>query len=57
MDQIRKYRTTKQVAADNCVKPQSVIAALCRNGHYLGLRPKKLPNRLLAWPLAGEGEK
>lgn len=31
-------------------KPQSIRAALCRHGHWCGLRPVKLPNGLLAWP-------
>lgn len=31
------------------IKPQTIRAALCRDGHYLGLRPVKLPNRRLLW--------
>jgi hypothetical protein len=50
MEPNREYRTTKEVAAAYNVQPQTVLAALCRHGHYLGLRPVKLPNRLLGWP-------
>lgn len=31
-------------------KPQSIRAALCRHGHWCGLRPFKLPNGMLLWP-------
>lgn len=31
-------------------KPQSIRAALCRHGHYFGLRPAKLPSGQLLWP-------
>ena len=30
--------------------PQSLRRALCLQGHYFGIRPVKLPNRMLAWP-------
>lgn len=32
------------------VSPNTIRQALCQRGHYLGVRPLKLPNRLLAWP-------
>lgn len=39
-----------EVLADHLkIKAQSIRAALCRDGHYLGLRPIKLPNRRLLW--------
>lgn len=41
--------TTEDVAIALCVKPQTVRASLCRSGHYMGLRPLKLPNRRLLW--------
>lgn len=41
--------TTDEVAAILHVLPQSVRASVCRNGHYLGIKPRKLPNRLLSW--------
>ena len=31
------------------VKPQTLRAALCRDGHYAGVKPHKLPSRFLAW--------
>ena len=37
-------------AADRLrVRPQTLRRALCLNGHYLGLRPTKLPNGRLLW--------
>lgn len=49
--QTKTYRTTGEVASAYNVKPQTVHAGYCRNGHYFGLVPTKLPNRFLAWPL------
>ena len=45
----RSY-STEQAAAALHVRPQTLRAALCRDGHYFGVRPVKLPNRMLAWP-------
>ena len=45
----RKY-STDGIAAQFMVKSASVRSAVCRNGHYMGIRPFKLPNGLLAWP-------
>lgn len=44
--------TTETLSADlgGKPKPQSLRAAVCRHGHYYGLRPLKMPNGLLAWP-------
>ena len=42
--------STEQAAAALHIRPQTLRAALCRDGHYFGIRPVKLPNRLLAWP-------
>lgn len=47
----RNY-STEQAAAVLKVKPQTLRAALCRDGHYFGLRPIKCPNRFLLWPAA-----
>ena len=41
--------STDELAAAFKVKPQSVRAALCRQGHFLGLRPVKLANGRLLW--------
>ena len=45
----RSY-STEQAAAALHIRPQTLRAALCRDGHYFGVRPIKLPNRMLAWP-------
>ena len=34
------------------VSPQTLRANLCKSGHYCGIKPRKLPNRLLLWPVA-----
>ena len=41
--------STEEAAAILKVKPQTLRAALCRDGHYFGIRPVKLPNRMLRW--------
>ena len=43
--------STEQAAAALHIRPQTLRAALCRDGHYFGIRPVKLPNRMLAWPV------
>jgi len=45
----RKY-STDEAAAQFLVKPDTLRAAVCRQGHYFGIRPVKAPNRLLHWP-------
>ncbi len=42
--------TTEQLADLFHVCPGSIRSALCRNGEWMGLRPIKLPNRMLLWP-------
>lgn len=42
--------STEELASQLRLKPQSLRAALCRDGHYFGLRPRKLPNGRLLWP-------
>ncbi len=42
--------STDEAATVLKVKSQTMRAGLCRDGHYLGMRPVKLPNRLLLWP-------
>jgi hypothetical protein len=42
--------STSEAARRFHVKEQTLRAALCRDGHYLGIRPRKLPNRMLDWP-------
>ena len=41
--------STEQAAAVLKVKPQTLRAALCRDGHYFGVRPQKARNRFLMW--------
>jgi hypothetical protein len=43
---------TEELAAALRIVPQTIRAGLCRNGHYLGLRPTKLPNGRLLWDAA-----
>ena len=47
-----KARTlsTEQAAAALHITAQTLRAAHCRDGHYFGVRPVKLPSRMLAWP-------
>ena len=45
----RRY-STDELAALLKVKPQTVRAGLCRDGHYQGLKPAKSRNRFLLWP-------
>ena len=47
----RNYSTDEAAAALK-VKPQTLRAALCRDGHYFGLRPVKCRNRFLLWDAA-----
>jgi len=42
--------STEQAAAALHVRPQTLRAAVCRAGHYAGVKPYKLPSRFLAWP-------
>ncbi|PLX76377.1 MAG: hypothetical protein C0607_04765 [Azoarcus sp.] len=42
--------STEQASLAFHVQPQTLRAALCRDGHYLGLVPRKLPNGRLLWP-------
>lgn len=47
-----KKLTTDELAFALRVFPQTIRAGLCRNGHYLGLRPTKLPSGRLLWDVA-----
>lgn len=46
---LRTY-STEEAAAVLKVKPQTLRAAVCRDGSYFGLRPQKARNRFLMWP-------
>lgn len=45
---LRTY-STKEAATILKVRPQTLRAALCRDGHYFGVRPQKARNRFLVW--------
>lgn len=42
--------TTDELARKFNVLPNTPRVSLCQRGHYLGLVPRKLPNRRLDWP-------
>lgn len=42
--------STEELARAFLVKPETVRSSYCREGHYFGLRPTKLPNGRLLWP-------
>jgi hypothetical protein len=42
--------TTNKLADKLGVKPDTLRRSLCQKGHYLGIKPVKLPNRRLLWP-------
>ena len=44
--------STEEVAVQLRIRPQTARAGLCRDGHYLGMRPVKLPNGKLLWDAA-----
>lgn len=44
--------STEELASALRIAPQTARAGLCRNGHYLGLTPVKLPNGKLLWDAA-----
>jgi hypothetical protein len=45
------YKPTDAFAAANAVKPGSVRSRYCRTGSYFGVKPNKLPNGRLLWPV------
>jgi len=47
-----KRITTEEFASKVGVKPGTIRRGFCLNGHYLGLKPVKLPNRRLLWSAA-----
>jgi len=46
---------TKGAAQAFGVEGQTLRRAFCVNGHYLGIKPVKLPNGRLLWPTDGIG--
>jgi hypothetical protein len=41
---------TNTIADMLCVRPASIRRAYCVHGHYMGMKPVKLPNGRLLWP-------
>ena len=44
--------STDEFAAAIRLRPQTIRASLCNNGHVMGLKPTKLPNGRLLWDAA-----
>jgi hypothetical protein len=51
-ESVARNFSTEEFAAQLKVKPQTIRAGYCRDGHYLGVVPIKLPNRRLLWDSA-----
>lgn len=49
-EQNRQHLDTENAALRLGVKPPTLRHSLCLRGHYLGIRPVKLPNGRLLWP-------
>ena len=49
---ISESLNTKELGAFFRVVPDTIRRAYCVNGHYLGLKPSKLPNKRLLWSRA-----
>lgn len=49
---IFKSLNTSELAELFRVEPDTIRRSYCVNGHYLGLKPVKLPNKRLIWALA-----
>lgn len=45
-----QHLTTAELADLLKIRPQTLHKGLCLHGHYLGLKPLKMPNRRLLWP-------
>ncbi|TCK97141.1 hypothetical protein [Paraburkholderia sp. BL9I2N2] len=48
----RDHVSTDELAAILAIAPQSIRKRYSSDGSYLGIRPTKLPNRRLLWPVA-----
>ena len=44
-----KKLTTKEFAEEARVQPETILHSHCIKGHYSGIKPVKLANRLLLW--------
>lgn len=45
-----RFYSTKEYAGMARVSTQTIRFSHCVNGHYLTVKPVKMPNRFLAWP-------
>jgi hypothetical protein len=43
--------TTKEAAKMLGVQAETIRRGLCVDGHYLSVKPRKLSNRRLLWPI------
>lgn len=48
----RKHITTNELSTSLGVQGNTVRRGYCVNGHYMGIKPIKLPNNRLLWPKA-----
>ncbi|QGZ61080.1 DNA-binding protein [Paraburkholderia acidisoli] len=51
IDQTRQYLSTEELASHLTLRPQSIRKRYCQTGTYYSLRPVKLPNGRLMWPV------
>ena len=49
--QEQEFYDTGEFSRQLHVKPATPRRSLCVAGHYLGIKPKKLPNGRLLWPV------
>lgn len=47
----RRYVSTDEFAERMLVLRQTILKSYSRDGAYCGIRPVRLPNRRLAWPV------
>lgn len=47
-----EFLSTEEFGRELKVKQDTIRRSFCTQGHYLGVRPRKLPNGRLRWPAA-----
>ena len=47
----RRFLTTDELAEQLHIRPQSIRKRYSQTGAYFSVRPVKLPNRRLCWPI------
>ena len=55
-DSNQTYLTTPEFSALFKVKPETVRRNLCTTGHFMGVKPLKMPNGRLLWPAGTKPE-